>query len=32
VAKQALDASGKNIPFEDVTVTIRGEAAVNSYV
>lgn len=32
LAKQALDASGKNIPLEDVTVTIRGEAVSNSYV
>lgn len=28
VAKEALDASGKDVPFEDVTVTVRGEAAV----
>ena len=32
LAKQALEASGKNVPFEDVTVTIRGEAAVGSHV
>ncbi len=30
VAKEALEASGKNVPFEDVTVTIRGEAAVGA--
>lgn len=29
-AKEALEASGKNIPFEDVTVTIRGEAAAGA--
>jgi hypothetical protein len=28
VAREALAASGKNVPFEDVTVSIRGEAAV----
>lgn len=27
-AKEALEASGKDVPFEDVTVTVRGEAAV----
>ncbi len=27
VAKDVLEASGKDIPFEDVTVTIRGEVA-----
>jgi len=31
-AKEALEASGKDIPFEDVTVTIRGEAAVAARV
>ena len=30
VAKEAVAASGKDIPFEDVTVTIRGEAAVGA--
>jgi NAD-dependent dihydropyrimidine dehydrogenase PreA subunit len=32
VAREAVKASGKNIPFEDVTVTIRGEALVNAGV
>lgn len=32
LARQAVAASGKDIPFEDVTVTIRGEAAVSSHV
>ena len=31
-AKEALEASGKDIPFEDVTVTLRGEAAVAARV
>ncbi len=31
-AKEAVEASGKNVPFEDVTVTIRGEAAVGTRV
>ncbi|NIT37031.1 MAG: ferredoxin [candidate division Zixibacteria bacterium] len=31
VAKDALKASGKDIPFEDVIVTVRGEAAVDAH-
>jgi NAD-dependent dihydropyrimidine dehydrogenase PreA subunit len=30
VAKEALEASGKDVPFEDVTVTVRGEAAAGA--
>ncbi|UCH77712.1 MAG: 4Fe-4S binding protein [Candidatus Coatesbacteria bacterium] len=32
VAREAVRASGKNIPYEDVTVTIRGEAVVGAGV
>jgi ferredoxin len=32
VVQEALGASGKDVPFEDVTVTIRGEAAVAARV
>jgi Pyruvate/2-oxoacid:ferredoxin oxidoreductase delta subunit len=31
-AKEALEASGKDIPFEDVTVTLRGEVTVAARV
>jgi len=32
LARQAIAASGKDVPFEDVTVTIRGKATVSSRV